>query len=585
MSDIDDELLALAGGDDYESDVEVSTSKRRVASGDDESEEDTVFSKRRKVDSDDEIGGRMEDGDDDQREEDKDGERERDDDEEDEDEGDYDPDAGYEPEEESELVNPYPLEGKYKDEQDRDELEEMDEMRREEILFERSQEMDKYNERKFLQQRIKQQQQQQQQQQQRSGDKLRTSSRTKTGGPRSDKENKLSELKKQRERHSRRRAQDEYEEESEEELNDSEEEEEEEGYGDEDEDDEYGGIGKNVAWGGPSKAKQKKSTELAKFEDIAKISVGRSVLANYCYHPNFSNIMIDTYSKVAVSVDRQTGKQIYRMVKIDQIGTRPEKPYRIGNSKFDTYLLVSQNSKQKMPFPMSTFSDSPITRAEYDKYIQQLDRAGEKIDLVDDVNDKYAELQKFYNTGLTDKDINERIARKQRIQQQEGNYSAFEAVQAKSRLMESLKIQKQRGNMDKVKSIIQELKQVDRILDQKTTSDLAQSQNQNIAKVNERNRLLNNKAIRAAEISYKKEASSATFDGGDPFSRLKTNTRMFYQDLINKENELAMKSVDMKKMIEEKTHAEEQIEKSTYRDLGRFEELIRSIDVAIDLRI
>lgn len=52
-------------------------------------------------------------------------------------------------------MNPYPLEGKYKDEQDREELEAMDEIKREEILFERSQEMDKFKERQYLQQRMK----------------------------------------------------------------------------------------------------------------------------------------------------------------------------------------------------------------------------------------------------------------------------------------------------------------------------------------------------------------------------------------------------------------------------------------------
>ena len=59
------------------------------------------------------------------------------------------------------MIDPYPLEGKYKDEADREALDNMDEMEREQILFERMQEMDKYRERKYLQERMKQQQQQQ----------------------------------------------------------------------------------------------------------------------------------------------------------------------------------------------------------------------------------------------------------------------------------------------------------------------------------------------------------------------------------------------------------------------------------------
>ncbi|GME84450.1 unnamed protein product [[Candida] boidinii] len=52
--------------------------------------------------------------------------------------------------------DPYPIEGKYKDEQDRARLMEMDEVEREEILFERIQEMEKFRERKYLALRARQ---------------------------------------------------------------------------------------------------------------------------------------------------------------------------------------------------------------------------------------------------------------------------------------------------------------------------------------------------------------------------------------------------------------------------------------------
>ena len=116
MSDLEDDLLALAGGEDntYESDEEITSSKRKPIVADDYNEdddEDTVLSKRRRVES----------GDDD----------------------DHEPQQGEEFQE-NELIDPYPLEGKYKDEADREALDNMDEMEREQILFERMQEMDKY---------------------------------------------------------------------------------------------------------------------------------------------------------------------------------------------------------------------------------------------------------------------------------------------------------------------------------------------------------------------------------------------------------------------------------------------------------
>ncbi|KAI3406510.2 RTF1 [Candida oxycetoniae] len=587
MSDLEDDLLALAEGDDYESEVELSTSKRHATQGDSESEEDTVLTKRRRMEFDDEeVEGHVYHDDSEAGKGEIGGS------------GDYDSDAGYEPEEDAELVNPYPLEGKYKDEKDREELEEMDEIKREEILFERSQEMDKYNERNFLQQRIKQQEKQQRIKQQ--GEKLRTSSRNKTAGVKLDKEHKLSELKKQREKHSRRRrTKSEYGEGSEGEEEEQEEEQEEESEEIISDDEDYSDLDKPVSWGGISKSKHAKSTEVGKFEDVNRIRVGRSLLTQYCYHTGFEEAVTDTYAKISVGMDKETKRPIYRMVKICDIRSRPERPYRIGNAKYDLEFLVSQNKHQKKVFPMNVFSDSPITREEFEKYLQQLEKTGEKFDLLDDINEKFNQLDSLYNTGLTDKDVNNRIARKQQMQQAKGSYTAFEAVQAKSKLMEELKIYKQEGNLKETQRIIQELKSIDEILDQQTSSSIPQSQNQSIAKVNERNRKLNSTNIRKAELKTKNNSTVAGAAGaaggaagnlgdyisGDPFSRLKTNTRMFYQDLINQENAKALKSINMKELIEEKSKQETEIAKSTYRNLSEMDKLIRSIDFDFELAV
>ncbi|KAI5970355.1 RTF1 [Candida margitis] len=544
MSDLEDDLLALAGGEDYASD---SNDSKRSGLEYESEEDDTVLAKRRKVETDAEDDVQ---------------------------EANYDIESDYEPE----LVNPYPLEGKYKDEQDREELEEMDEIKREEILFERSQEMDKFKERQYLQQRIKAQRDPKQAQ----NDNLRSSSRSKTGGVRSKKESKLSELKKERERHSRRNARrhDDYEDGSE---NEEEEEEEEEEEDEEDEDDEDAYNDEDaVMWGGVSKSKHKRSTELAKLEDINRIKVGRSLLTQYCYHPGFDDTILDTYTKVNLGADRVTKEPYYRMVKIIDMKARPERAYRIGSSKYDLYFLVSQNKNQKKPFPMSLFSDSPITQNEFERYLKELDKTGESIDYLDDVNEKYNQLQSLFNRGLTDKDVNEMIARKQRISQKSGNYTTYDAVKTKAKLMDELKICKQQGNLQKTKDIIEELKNIDLVLQDQNAST-SQSSQSSIAKVNERNRKLNQENIRKAEIKFKTNAQSQSNQDGDPFLRLKTVTRMFYQDLINEENAKALKDVNMQELINEKTKQEEKIAKSTYRDLGEMDKLIKSIDVDIEL--
>ncbi|KAG7663347.1 RTF1 [[Candida] subhashii] len=551
MSDLEDDLLALAGGDDndYESEEDVTSSKRKTKSynEEEESDEDQVLSKRRRVDTSD---FEIEDYGDDQ--------------------------ADEKAEAEEELINPYPLDGKYKDEQDRDELESMDEMQREQILFDRSQEMERYNEKKYLAQRMKQQRKLAEPATKAS----RASNRTKTT-TKPDKMDKFSELRKQREQRSRRKTTDDYEEES-----DEEEEEDNDLALSEDEEEEYDDYdAETVTWGGVSKSKPKRNIEPAKLADINRVKMGRTVLTQYCFYSDFNVVVLDTYGKINLGMDKRTRRPIYRMVKIIDVKSIPEKAYRLNNSKCDLFLTVSQNRNQTKDFPISIFSDSPLEQEDFDRYLAELKKTGESIDYLEDVNEKFQQLQVFFNRGLSDKDVNEMIARKKKLQESKGvssnDISGYDAVTQKAKLMDELKIAKQENNLNRIRDLISKLKRIDQILIGQPNAKASSESSSGMSKVNERNRKLNAANIRKAEV--KSRNTLQVNDGGDPFSRLKTVTRMFYQDLINQENEKALKDINYEKLLQEKSKQEEKIAKSTYRDLGEMDKLINSIDIDIDI--
>lgn len=553
MSDLEDDLLALAGaGSDEEeqqkydsaSDSDVPLKRKNKGGASD--------AKRRKVSSEEE-------------------------DEEDEEE-----------EEEEQLTNPYPLEGKYKDEDDRDELLELDEMEREQILFERTQEMEKYNERKYLAQRMKQQKQTEKlKQRQLEGKKTRSSNRTKTTtSAKSSKLDKLSELRKQREQktsRSRRRDEDF----SGDEDEDEEEEEEDEGIEeDEDEDEENDYEDGEVVWGsGKSKSKFKtKSYEIAKYEDIIKIKIGRSILHKYCFYSDFNDTIVDTYGKINLGVDKKTKRPIYRMVQIIDIKNRPNKPYNLPGFKTDIYLLVSQNKNQQKEFPISIFSDSPISPEEFERYKFELSKTNEEFPYVDDVNEKYEQLQHLINRGVSDKDVNEIIERKKKLK---GNIQAYDAVFEKAKILDKLTIAQQQNNAELVNKLNEELRNLEDVLINQTQQNAFSKSLSTMSKVNERNRKLNQENIRKAELKSSHLRKLVEQNDGDPFSRLKTQTRVFYQDLLNQENAKAIDEAksNYDKLLEEKAKIEEKIATSTYRVLGNMDKIIREIDVKIDLQL
>ncbi|WEJ95201.1 RNA polymerase-associated protein rtf1 [Yamadazyma tenuis] len=524
MSDLDDDLLALAGVSDSEEEA-ISTRKKRV--------HDESF--------DDSEGDDVDDnGDDDD----------------DEDEGDDD-----------ELINPYPLENKYKDESDRDRLLGMDEITREELLFERSQEMERFNEKKFLQDRAKQQKQElSRTKNKKSQAKTRSSKRAKpTGTARGD---KLSELRKQRERKKRR---DDYSDDEEDEEDDDDLDEELDNLADAASDYEEGAV----VWG--TKSKKTRSYARAQYEDVNKLLVGRTFLHTYYFYNGFEDVILDCYGRINLGFDKKTRQPMYRMVKITDVQHIPEKKYKMPNFEGDLYLAVSQNKKQTKLFPVSAFSDSPITQGEFERYVKELEKNAEEIEYLEDVNEKHEQINGLVSKALTDHDINDMIHRKQSTSK---TLNGYDAVYQKAALMDKLKIAQQQNNGAAVATLARQLKQLENLLIDSAHKSTGSKQLDSMSKVNERNRKLNVENIRKAEIKSSIIRKTASKDQGDPFQRLKTVTRVFYQDIINSENEKAKidAQLNYKKLLDEKNAIEQKIATSSYRVLGVMDTMIRDID-------
>lgn len=551
MSDLDDDLLALAGADSGSENDMLDVPLKRTRS-------DTNIRKAKTSSDDEDAEEEADDDDMDFGEQ----EAEEQEDEEEDNEADAVEDEAEE-EEEHDLINPYPLEGKYRDEADREQLLDMDEIEREQTLFERSQEMDRYNEKKYLQQRLKQQKLQG------VSKKTRSSSRqVGTTQAKTSKLDKLSELRKQREQKSKKgSAAYEYEEDE-----DDEEEEEED---DRDDDSAYGDS--EVVWGSGKSKFKPKSFVRATVVDINRIRVGRGFLMKYLYYRNFADTVAKTFGKINVGMDRKTRTPIYRAVQIDEVVNHPAKQYRVGDGKTDIYLLVSQNRTQTKEFPITVFSDGDITAEEFERYAVEVGKTNEDVPYVDDVNEKAEQLHALMNSGLSNKDIDEMVSKKQKLQK---GMRAYDAVYQKSKVRDELRVARQEGNTGRVKELLERLNQLEKIL-YKDNERASQSSSSSMSKVNERNRKLNLTNIRKAEVASSILRKTTDVVEGDPFSRLKTTTRIFYQDLVNEENVKALQDAkaNYDNILAQKSEQEAKIASSTYRVLGNFDKLVAQVDV------
>ncbi|KAK5779820.1 RNA polymerase-associated protein PWA37_001823 [Arxiozyma heterogenica] len=570
MSDLDEDLLALAGageGDEEEEEEILLSSSKRTKQN-----QENTSSKKRRIDVDSE-------------EEDE--------------EDDYNPNVvsagGYNGnvsnEESEEEPNPFPLEGKYKDEEDREHLESLPEMERETLLFERSQIMRKYQERRLFRERRRQQEINKNRMA-----KTRSSGRTTHATGHTElMSSKLSQLKKQREKKQNRRYSDNDDDNEYKEGDEEEEEDEynyEDDYNDGDEDyledetdynplarkskyDDRTHIDNEVKWA----EDEDRDSDL---NDFNKIKVGRSFVAKFCFYPGFNDLMKGCYGRVNVGINKRSGQPMYRMVKIERVFL--QKPYSMGKFYTNQYFGVTQGKDRKV-FQMNFFSDGLITQSEFDRYLNALDKSNMTKPTSHVLNNKSKELFSFVNEPLTERKTDEIIRNRMLFNKK---LSGTNAVIEKTVLKNKLQYARENGNERDIAKYSAQLRNFEkRISTYEKHHENDQTGTKKLGALTSKNRKLNMDKIKYAEHS-KKEKTPSVDSKTDPFSRLKTRTRMYYQEVQQEENDKA-KALAQQKQIEEDQEAKERKEKelllANFKRLGGLENIIGSIDIKFNIDI
>lgn len=420
--------------------------------------------------------------------------------------------------------DPYPLESKYKDEADKAALMKMDEIAREEILYDRMQERQKYRERKFLALRAKQ-----------SQVEKRTSAK-------SVRANKLSELKRQRQKKSKKSAGEYYSDQEEDDI------EEEEAYSDDDADlEELAGYGSSSRY---EDRYDESSYKIASYEELLKIRSSRDNLNKFLYRDEFDEIMPGTLVRLSV------GKKTYRIARIESV-KRGGKIYQFFGKPCNTYLELSQAQSTHV-VEMSFISDSPFTKEEFSIYESKLAEYQMKLPTVREVKDKLEELKNMAQRKLTDEDIN-KIVEKKRSLAVTIEDSAHR-VRLVTKYREELQVALEQGNAEEVARLRAELDKLTEI--SQKNSQISASK---LAEINLRNQKSNQEYIRKAEQKNAelRRKQIMNNDFSDPFSRLRTNPKLFYSSQVKQDADQAEE--DDKKDEENK---KELFQKSLFRNEG-----------------
>ncbi|KAK4056008.1 RNA polymerase-associated protein rtf1 [Microbotryomycetes sp. JL221] len=423
----------------------------------------------------------------------------------------------------------YPLEGKYKDEAERDYIDNLPEVEREQILGERADEIAEWNSRQQLREMVRMKERREagaagssdeEGASRRKGGRNRTATgATKT---KTDQFAKLREKREKRQQRKDTKSRDED--------------------GDEDDDDNDGGARRAVYSSendysdeseDDRKAK-KQSTRKAKSKQAEPASqaqlrdcfVTRIKLSEFCNAPWFEEWVTGAWVRCLLGVDQQSKQRIYRLCEVRSVKDVPEQPYKLEGRTTTKQLELAIAGSSKV-FKMEFVSDSPFTDREFDRLKAELRNA--KMDLpsakeATRLKNKLAERKEYI---MTEADVAAELAKK--------GPRVAPAV-GKARLLVQRDFARSSGDEELLAAVNAELAKLEAPPPGSPGGASADTEQERMRRVNERNRMTNRTEIQRAEAvaqaeRRRQEAALARGETDvkiDPSARVKTMTRLKY---------------------------------------------------------
>jgi len=389
-----------------------------------------------------------------------------------------------ESEEDAGPVDPYPLEGKYMNEEDRERLMDMNELDREEILAQRLEEKQRYSDSIKLERMHKAMGQTTSD----GEDAVSRAAKRKHIAPGTNrvKTQSLVELKAKR---AARTARTSKKEESRRAPSDS-------GSGSdmEESDEEEGQVTRRDEREDKLDTRKPKDEEKLERDDLEKIRLTRDAIEKWCHMQSFQVEVKGFFVRFLVGPG-DDGRSVYRVCEITGLTPESATTYKIQDTPFNQQALLRHGGSTRA-FNLDRISNGPFTDREFDRWVAQC--ATEKVPLPKkaEINQKAAKLELLRNHIPTEDEISQMIARKNRIS---GKGNLNQAYAEKSRLHQERALAVARHDHA-------EVTRLDEIIRAQEASSPAPINIQdNLAKVNERNRKANLERIRKAEAAEAEE--------------------------------------------------------------------------------
>ncbi|KAI9740857.1 MAG: hypothetical protein M1818_004462 [Claussenomyces sp. TS43310] len=427
------------------------------------------------------------------------------------DESDSDSDAG--PANMYDQGDLFPLEGKFKDSADKAEIMAMPEIKREELLADRAQQMERDRQNRALRQLLHARKAGQNKNKRKAGkvdldDDTRKTSRQRTkvgGGKFGEASSGIDNLKRARaEKTDRQRRR----------------QEDKDRYGD------HRGNGRGeysdghasgeseVEWDeGKHKTRASpspppKDAPLADLRDIERVRTGRSQFALVCFYPGFNEAITGCFVRISVGPHPESGENVYRMAVIK--GFTEGKPYAIeaanGKPIVTTQYIRAAHGKLEKEWPFVSCSNSRFTEAEFNRYTQTCLIEGVPLPTKPKLSAKISDINALVNRSWTEAELQEKLKRSGALK---NKYIPIE----RNRINNMLKEAKASGDLERIEQLRAELQALEGPKlafgtslrgTPKKTGPKELTQQERLAILNKENRRKNAEEVRQAQIKERR---------------------------------------------------------------------------------
>ncbi|KAI1773415.1 plus-3-domain-containing protein [Hypoxylon cercidicola] len=257
-----------------------------------------------------------------------------------------------------------------------------------------------------------------------------------------------------------------------------------------------------------SRTPEVKELPPAELRDFERIRLGRSRFAQVCFYPGFNEKITGCYVRISIGPGPE-GENVYRMCHVK--GFSKGKPYAMEKKSGQTFVtdqyVKAAHGKAERDWPFISCSDQPFTEAEFIRFKKVCQDEGIIFPKKPVLDAKIDDINALRNRSWTDAEVNEKIERERSLREK------FEPTERK-RLLNAIEEARRRGDDMQVSKLQDQLDSLETprlafrtsLTPVNKPTNSAPSQQDRLAALNAENRRRNAEAVRKAQIMEKAKA-------------------------------------------------------------------------------